>query len=176
MIDLVKQIMRFYITNLKEPSLADLKIEDTSILDKQANLFVTIYKSGEIRWSAWNVKELEQNMLLELIKNTIEAISKDSRFSPVSISEVDQLRIRIDEIVDRKLLNIWDIDKLDPLNSWILVIKRDYTKLAVILANISALLISWSDFRAVLDKKLKEKFKESDYYLYEIKTKITSDF
>lgn len=175
MLDLVKQIISFYTINWKEPSLDDLKIWDDSLLNKQANLFVTIYKAGEIRWSSWNIKELEKNISLELIKNTIEAISRDSRFTPVSISEAEQLKIRIDEITNRRLLSIWEIDKMDPLNVWILVIKKDYEKLAIILPNISPLLISWKDFRFVLDKKLKEKFVEQDYYLYEIKTKVVSD-
>lgn len=175
MIEIVKQIIDFYLRNWKEPTLVDLKIEDKTLLERQWNVFVTVYKNGEVRGSAWNVKELEQNLVLELLRNTLAAISKDSRFDPVSLSEVSELRVRVDEIVNRTVLSAWEIKKLDPLKHWVLVIKKDYSKLAVILPNISWRLMNWEDFYWVLDKKLAEKFKEEDYIVYSIENNIYND-
>lgn len=175
MIEIVKQIIDFYLRNWKEPTLWDLKIDDKTLLERQANVFVTVYKNGEVRGSAWNVKELEQNLILELLKNTVAAISRDSRFDPVKSSEAGELRVRVDEIVNRTVLSAWEMKKLDPLKHWLLVIKKDYSKLAVILPNISWRLMNWEDFYGVLDKKLWENFKEEDYIVYSIETNIYND-
>ncbi|MDD3645854.1 MAG: AMMECR1 domain-containing protein [Candidatus Gracilibacteria bacterium] len=175
MIEIVKQIIDFYLKNAKEPTLADIKIEDKTLLERQANLFVTMYKNGEVRGSAGNVKELEQNVVLELLKNTLSALTKDSRFDPVKLSEAGELRVRVDEIINRTVLSAGEIKKLDPLKHGVLVIKKDYSKLAVILPNISGRLMNGEDFYGVLDKKLGEKFKEDDYIVYSIETKIYND-
>ena len=73
------------------------------------------------------------------------------------------------------MLDDWEIKKLDPLKNGILAIKKDYSKLWVILPNVSPLLMKWNDFFWVLDKKLGEKVKEKDYILYVIETKIYND-
>ena len=59
MLDIAQQTLEFYTKYLKTPTLEDLKITDTSLLEKQWCVFVTIYKNGEVRWWAGNIKELQ---------------------------------------------------------------------------------------------------------------------
>lgn len=176
MLNIVKQTIEFYVKNLKTPNIEDIKIEDESLLKKQWSLFVTIYKNWEIRWSSGNIKELKSSIALELIENTIEAISKDIRFKPIKAEESKNIKTRIDIITNRKILQELEIKSLDPVKSWILVIKKDYEKMACILPNINPILLNWDDFIPVLKVKLNEnKFDEKDYIIYSIETEIIRD-
>lgn len=173
MIKIVEQTINFYTKYLKTPNINDIEIEDKSLLERQWCVFVTIYKNWEVRWSAWNIKELKTSLVLELIENTIEAITKDSRFEAVKLDEVEKLKIRIDLIKNRKILQESEIKKLDPVKDWILAIKKDYSKMACILPNISPKLLTWNDFIPALKAKLNEnKFDEKDYIIYTIDTEI----
>ena len=176
MITIVKQTIEFYTKYFKTPSINDIKFKDESLLNKQGSVFITIYKNWEIRWSAWNIKEIKSSLAQEIIENTIEAISKDSRFKPLKLDEAQKLKIRIDLITNKNILQDAEIKKLDPVKNWILVIKKDYEKMACILPNINPLLLTWEDFIPVLKEKLNEKkFDEKDYIIYNIETEIFRD-
>ncbi len=175
MLELVQQTLEFYLKYLKEPQLTDLKITDQSLLSTRGSCFVTLYKNGEIRWSAGNVKEVEANLAWEIIKNTIAAATSDSRFEKLKLDEAKDIKIRIDIISERKVLAEGKVAEIDPVKSWIIAIKKEYDKLAVILPNISAKLLTWSDFPAFLEAKLWEPFDEKNYIVYEITTTVESD-
>lgn len=176
MINIVKQTIEYYFKNKKEPEVQDIKITDSGLLKKRACLFVTVYRNWEVRWSAGNIKELENNIVSEIIKNTISAITNDERFPALKKEESKNLKLRLDIIEDRKILKPWNIEKLDPVKTWIMAIKKDWENLAVILPNISPKLITWWDFIPVLKSKLGKKFKEEEYQLQEIFTKIYRNF
>lgn len=176
MIKIVKQTINYYTKYFKTPTVNDIIFEDESILNKQWSIFVTIYKNWEVRWSAWNIKEIKSSLIWELIENTIEAISKDSRFEPLKLDEINDIKIRVDIINNRTILADSGIKKLDPVKYWILAIKKDYEKIACILPNINPILFTWEDFIPVLKEKLNEKkFDEKDYILYSIETEILRD-
>jgi len=176
MLYIVKQIIDYYYyENLNKPKIEDLKIKNSDLLNKSGSVFVTLYLDWIIKWSSWNIKEIEENIVLELIENTISAL-EDSRFTKPTLSEKDNLKIRIDEITNRwKPLSDWEINKIDPTKSWVLVIKSDYEKSAVILPNISWSLITWEDFIWVLSKKLWEDFDDKNYLVYKIETKVENN-
>jgi hypothetical protein len=71
MLDLVQQIINFYYKNLRTPEVEELEIKDNSLLEKQVSVFVTLYISGVIKGSSGNIKEIKDNVVLELIENTI---------------------------------------------------------------------------------------------------------
>lgn len=173
MIQIVKQTIDFYAKYLKTPTINEIKFDDESLLAKQWSVFVTIYKNWEVRWSAWNIKEIKSSLVWEIIENTIEAISKDSRFDPIKLDEVEKLKLRLDIITNRNVLKEDEIKKLDPVKNWILTIKKDYEKMACILPNINPSLLTWEDFVPVLESKLWiKKFDEKDYIIYSIETDI----
>lgn len=176
MLEIVKDSIEFYLKYLKEPTLQDIKVSDQNALNQKWACFVTIYKNGEVRWSAGNIKEIEWSLAQEIIKNSIEAISKDKRFAPLTLAEARDIRIRLDIIQDRKILEEGKILWVDPMISGIIAIKRDYSKLATILPNISPKLMTGSDLLHMLEAKLEEKLEEKDYILYEIKTKTDRNY
>lgn len=191
MLDIVSQVIKYYLENKKIPTKNDLIIKDASLLEKRGNIFVTIYKNGNIVWNSGNIVEIENDLVNELIKNTIYALW-DQRFPDLELSDLDKIKIRIDVLTNRILLGwktitdkTWkkiqnpdykEIKDLNPVKSWILVIKKDYNKLSVILPNISSTLTSWKEFVAILSKKLDEDFIEDNYIIYEIQTNILSNY
>ncbi len=177
MLSIIKQTAQFYLKNKKLPQVSELKIEDESLLHKKGSLFITFYEKGEVRGSAGNITDLRDTIVDELIENTVEALVHDSRFSPITIEDVSKLKIRLDIITKKDMITEIDIKKLDPVTSWILVLKKDYEKLAAILPNINPKLLTGSDFIPVLQAKLWVKeFDAKDYIIYALETKIYRDF
>ena len=177
MISIAQQTIDFYLKNFKTPTIDDLEIKDKNLLAKQWSLFVTIYKKWEIRWSSGNIKEIKDTIAEEIIENVVWAISKDSRFKPIKLSEVKWIKIRIDIINSRKILKEKEIEQIDPIKAWILAIKKDYNSMALILPNINPLLLTWEDLIPVLEKKFNVKeFIEKEYIIYKIETQVVDNF
>lgn len=175
MLELAKQIIKFYLEMWQKPAKTDLVINDESLLSKRWNIFVTMYKNWDIIWSSWNVLEIEADLVNELIESCVSSIN-DSRFPNITIMDFENVKFRVDLITTRNMLTTKKISEINPITSWVLVIKKDYSKLWVILPNISANIITWEDFWLVLNKKLNETFSESNYLIYEIETQKLTDF
>lgn len=177
MISIAKQTLDFYLKNFKTPTVADLNIENISLLDSTGSLFITLYKKWEIRWASWNIKEIKSSIVEEIIENTIIALTKDSRFDPVKLDEAKDIKIRVDFLKTRKILQDKEIMQIDPIKEWILALKKDYSKMATILPNINPSLLTWEDLIPILEMKFDIKeFKEEDYILYKIETQTTDNF
>ena len=177
MLSTAKQTIDFYTKYFKTPKLEELKIENPSILQVNWSVFVTIYLNWQIRWGSWNIKEIKPTLAEEIIENTIWAISKDSRFKPLKLDEAKNIKIRIDKIINRRVLQDSEIFQIDPTKSGVLAIKKDYSTMALILPNINPILLTGEDLIPVLESKLNtKKFDENDYILYEIKTEVTDNF
>lgn len=177
MLEIVQQTIEFYTRNLRVPTVEELNLKDKSLQNERGSFFVTIYLKWEVRWWAGNISEIKGNAIEELIENTISAISKDSRFKQLSMSEAKEIKIRVDRVSSREILKNKKISNLDPAISWVIVIKKDYRKVATILPNINPKLFTGNDFIPVLLEKLNEKtFNENDYIVYEIKTKVETDY
>ena len=175
MIDIVKQTLEFYFENSRAPEVEEIEISDSSLLERTWSTFVTLYISWIIKWSSGNIKEIEDNLVWEIISNTISALD-DWRFTNLTIIDKDNIKIRVDEITNRwKPLNDWEIENIDPTKFWVLVIKTDYEKSATILPNISGSLMTWKDFAPVLSKKLDEDFEDKNYLVYKIETNISTN-
>lgn len=185
MIKLVKQTIEFYFQKMREPKISEVNIEQEDLFLLKWSCFVTIFLNWEVRGSAGNIKEIKNSLAEEIIENTIEAISKDSRFEKLTSTESKNIKIRVDLITNRKVLARTDeeakakvetISKIDPVKKGIIVIKKDYTNSATILPNIDTKLISWKDYNWILSAKLNETFDENKYIIYEIETKVESDY
>jgi len=179
MIKITHQIINFYLENNKNPEISNLKIAENNkkLLEQKTWLFITLYKSWKVFWSSGSVKENKENIILELINNTISAL-KDDRFknNKLKKEDLEKIKIRIDTVEWKKQIKWKDsITKINPAKSWILVIKPDYTKIAVILPKISKNIATAKDYIDILSSKLGEKYKEKDYINYELLTKQYTD-
>jgi AMMECR1 domain-containing protein len=104
MIEIIEQIIKHYLQYKTTPTVNDLKIEDISLLEDKQSLFITLYKNGEIRGSSGNINGNKRPLITELIENTVGALSKDARFPPVELKEIQEIKIRLDIITSREVL------------------------------------------------------------------------
>jgi len=185
MISIVKQTVEFYLQKMRTPKVDELEISRSEYLTTKWSCFVTIFLNWEVRGWAGNIKEIKNSIAEELIENTIEAITKDSRFEKLTIWESKNIKIRVDLITNRKVLartdeeakaKIETVSKIDPIKNWIIVIKKDYTNTTTILPNIDPKIIAWKDYTNILTAKLWENFDENKYIIYEIETKQENDY
>ncbi len=185
MISIVQQTLDFYLSKMSAPVLTDITLSNEELASTKWSCFVTLFLKGEVRWSAGNIKETWFFLAEELITNTIQAISKDSRFSPLTLWEKNDIKLRVDFIKNRKVMSrspeeakdwIQTLSKIDPIKNWVIVIKKDYTKTATILPNIDPKVVSWNDYQDILSAKLDELFEEDNYIIYEIETIVERDY
>lgn len=176
MITLAQQTIEFFTTKMREPKLEELELKNQALVQERWCVFVTIYSKWEIRGSAGNIKEIENSLAEEVIKSTMQAISQDSRFKPLTKDEAEAVRIRVDKIANRKVLEEGWIWKIDPVTHGVIVIKKDYSKLVVILPNISPAVLTSSDLVGYLEAKLWEKFIEKDCIIYQIETEVSTNY
>lgn len=175
--ELLLQILSEYFKKMREPQLSELNVWTNPILTEKGCCFVTLYINGNIRWSAWNIKEIHTSLAEELISNTIEALTKDKRFTPLTLDESEKIQFRIDRITDRKMITLKELSALDPTKYWVIAIHRNYEKLSVVLPNISPKLMTWDDFIPVLENKLTESaLSDENYILYQIETFIETNY
>ena len=179
MLDIIEQIIKFYLQYKKSPDVSDLKLEDTSLMEEKKSIFITLYKNGEVAGSSGCINGNKKPLISELIDNTVYALSKDDRFEKLELKDLESIKVRLDIIESRDVLDDKEntLEKLDPSKSGILAIKKDYENIALILPNIHPILLTGEDFKDVLQKKLNEKkFQKEDYLLFEIKTQIHRNF
>lgn len=174
MLNLARQTLKYYLQINKIPKFEELTIEPW-LLEKKWMVFVTLYKWWEIVGSSWNIIEIEKTLAEEIILNTIEAIN-DKRFWGLNILDLDKIKIRIDIIKNRAVLDTKAYSELSPVKSWVIAIKKDYNKLAVILPNISTSLVSSQELSQVLSKKLDENFVFENFIVYSLDTEVSTDF
>lgn len=175
--EIISGVLDMYFKKMREPSLEELEIKDTSLLEEKWCCFVTFYLNGEIRGSAGNIKEIHDSLAKELISNTMQALTGDKRFTPLTVVEVEKIQFRIDKISDRNMINLVDIKDLDPVKNGIIAIDRDYDKLAVVLPNMSPKLLTGDDFIPVLQNKLEQKeISDKKHIFYSIETLVESNY
>lgn len=174
--EIVSQILTQYFSKMREPKFEELTVDDT-YTSQSGCCFVTFYINGEVRGSAWNIKEIHPHIAWELISNTMQALTGDKRFTPLTLQESEKIQFRIDHIVHRDMISLKDISSCDPTKNWVIAIHRNYEKLAVILPNMSPKLMTWEDLIPVLLNKLEDKkIEDKNYILYKIETTIETNF
>lgn len=176
MISIAEATLNHYFTKFLTPNPGEISIQGDAF-EKRGCVFVTLYKNGQTRGSAGNIKEIEKNLWEEIVKNTMEALLNDSRFGRVTGEEKGMISIRLDTISDRKVIDLATLKKLDPVKNGVIAIRRDYEKLAVILPNIAPSLLTGEDFLPVLSEKLDwDKVDEKNFILYSIETIVESNY
>lgn len=173
MLDIAQQTLKYIIIHKQAPTKNELQIWDQTLLEKKGNVFVTLYKNGEIVGSSGNFSELENNVVHEIIAATLSAYNENDNDKT---SSFEAYHIRLDHITSRTLLKDKKISDLNPVQTWVLAIKKTYDKLALLLPNISTNITSGADLQKALEIKLGEDFKEENYILYELQTESFTTF
>ena len=175
--EIVSWVLDIYFKKMREPKLEELDITSTPLTTGKWCCFVTLYLNGEVRGSAGNIKEIHVSLAEELVSNTMQALTWDKRFTPITLSEAEKIQFRIDKITDKKMISLGDIKDIDPVKNGIIAIHRNYEKLATILPNMSPKILTGDDLIPVLQNKLWEKdINDKNHIFYSIATTTETNY
>lgn len=94
-------------------------VEEHPELKKKAGLFVSLKKNGELRGCIGTLEPTTSNIGYEIVQNAISSATKDTRFNPVTIDEVEKLTCSIDVMGEPDIIH--NVSELDPSKYGIIV-------------------------------------------------------
>jgi len=116
-VKLARETIKNYIKHGKIITLPlDLPKE---MINQKAGAFVSLKKYGELRGCIGTFMPTQKNIAKEIIKNAISAAVEDPRFSPVNVSELEDLTISVDVLSNPE--EVKDISQLDPKKYGVIV-------------------------------------------------------
>lgn len=119
---------------LKEKnSEALLEFKNESELNEKQACFVSIHKNGNLRGCIGTIMPVRASLYEEIIGNSISSASKDSRFSPLTLSELSEIDITVDVLSEPIIIN--SMDELDIKKYGVIVSDGKY-KRGVLLPNL----------------------------------------
>ena len=89
------------------------------LLDNKAGVFVSIHKHNRLRGCIGTIISTKDNIAEEIITNAISAATRDFRFDPITVDELDYLEINVDVLT--KPIVIQSINELDPKKYGVIV-------------------------------------------------------
>jgi AmmeMemoRadiSam system protein A len=88
-------------------------------MKEQAGVFVSLKKKGQLRGCIGTFQPTTRNVAQEVIQNAISAATKDPRFSPVSVEELDKIDYSVDILSPPEPVR--EVSDLDPRRYGIIV-------------------------------------------------------
>lgn len=135
-----------YLQNRKE---MDVPKETSPALTTAAGgVFVSFHNDGCLRGCIGTTAPTQPNLAREIIVNAIAAATKDPRFAPLHLEELDELTITVDVL--NKPEEIQDQSLLDPERYGIIVENRG--RIGVLLPNIEGIHSAEEQIRAAREK------------------------
>jgi len=89
------------------------------MINQKAGVFVSLKRFGDLRGCIGTFMPTQENIAQEIIKNAISAAVDDPRFSPVNVSELEDLSISVDVLSAPE--EVKDISQLDPKKYGVIV-------------------------------------------------------
>lgn len=93
-----------------------------SILNEKHGTFVSIKKHGVLRGCIGTIAPTQKTTLEEILQNAISACSRDYRFDPIDIKELDYLTISVDVLSNLRKVDNRDV--LDPAKYGVVVYSK----------------------------------------------------
>lgn len=121
-------------TYLKDHQILHLE-EIPADMKQRAGVFVSFYKGSALRGCLGSIHPYKANLADEIIRNAIQAGTKDPRFPPITQKELTQLHIRIDIL--SALEPVFFIDELNPKKYGLLVTSGE--KQSILLPNLKGI-------------------------------------
>jgi AmmeMemoRadiSam system protein A len=83
------------------------------LLTRKAACFVTLHLlNGDLRGCIGTIEPVYENLATEIRENGIAAATRDYRFSPVTVDELEDIQVSVDVLSEPKLVE--SVDELDP--------------------------------------------------------------
>lgn len=121
LLTVAKEAVNAYLTNPQAEFCLASEIPKKYRNIKKA-VFVSIYDAtNNLRGRMGTYQPTQDNIILEIIANAIAAATKDTRFSPISLSEIDQCHFIIDILSD--LVEVESLSDINPEYEGLFLIK-----------------------------------------------------
>ena len=86
----------------------DLPVELTN---RRAGAFVSLHKDGALRGCIGTIAPTTDSIAQEILQNAISACSRDPRFSPVEVEEIDDIEYSVDILSEaERVFSLEDLD------------------------------------------------------------------
>lgn len=92
---------------------------------QKAGTFVSIHNSGALRGCIGTISPTQENIIEEIINNSISACGHDSRFNPVEPKELMDLDIKVDILMEPELIK--SKEELD-VNKYGVIVEKGYKR------------------------------------------------
>ena len=86
-----------------------------------SGVFVTLFKSGEVRGWAGGFRPTALDISREIVKTAIAAASEDPRFLQIETEELNQITAKVDIVMDVE--DVWALSEIDPKKEGVVVEK-----------------------------------------------------
>ena len=93
-----------------EPAPLPENLSD-ELLNRRAGAFVSLHKNGNLRGCIGTIMATQITLAEEILQNAISACSRDPRFEPVTIDELDEIEYSVDVLGDPE--RVFDVKELD---------------------------------------------------------------
>mgnify|MGYP002623240123 CR=1 FL=1 len=81
------------------------------MLNRRAGAFVSLHKDGNLRGCIGTIAPTADNIAQEILQNAISACSRDPRFSPVTVDELDDIEYSVDILGEpERVFSLEDLD------------------------------------------------------------------
>ena len=81
------------------------------LLNRRAGAFVSLHKDGNLRGCIGTIMATQENLAEEILQNAISACSRDPRFEPVTVDELDDIEYSVDVLGDpERIFSVKDLD------------------------------------------------------------------
>ena len=81
------------------------------LLNRRAGAFVSLHKDGNLRGCIGTIAATRDTLAEEILQNAISACSRDPRFEPVTIEELDDIEYSVDVLGEAE--RVFDVKELD---------------------------------------------------------------
>lgn len=106
-------------------------------LSERQACFVSIHKlNDDLRGCIGTIEPVRTCLFYEIIDNAIAASSRDTRFSPITIDEIDDIKVSVDVLSIPKKIS--DISELDPKKFGVIVSDK-FSRKALLLPNLEGI-------------------------------------
>ena len=83
----------------------------SEMIDRRAGAFVSLHKDGNLRGCIGTIAPTTNSIAEEILQNAISACSRDPRFSPVTVDEINDIEYSVDILGEAE--RIFTLDDLD---------------------------------------------------------------
>lgn len=138
-VNLAKKAIEEYVKN--RTSIEVSRDLPAKLLTDKAGVFVSIHeksntsdKEGNLRGCIGTFEPTKENIAQEIIDNAIAACSRDFRFEPIKVDELDDIDVSVDVLSKPELVE--DISELDPKKYGILIKSKEDSRSGLLLPDI----------------------------------------